>query len=175
MSAALSLTNTRNSAVELRIGSSSPFSGFLFFIFQSFRFAALYHSVRLCHLRKHPKQPIADLFDVSKSTVSEHLTHIYAAAELDASANCSEYSEQFARRGAARSKESLNTTILKPSLQLAIASIHRGRRSSADGRRVCCVILICADMYLTESAWKMEHSLARTISSVCWRRFARSS
>ncbi len=31
-------------------------------------------------------QLIADLFDVSKSTVSEHLTHIYAAAELDASA-----------------------------------------------------------------------------------------
>lgn len=30
-------------------------------------------------------QLIADLFDVSKSTVSEHLTHIYAAAELDAS------------------------------------------------------------------------------------------
>lgn len=31
-------------------------------------------------------QLIADLFDVSKSTVSEHFTHIYAAAELDASA-----------------------------------------------------------------------------------------
>ena len=35
-------------------------------------------------------QLIADLFDMSKSTMSEHLTHIYAAAELDASANCSE-------------------------------------------------------------------------------------
>ena len=31
-------------------------------------------------------QLIADLFDVAKSTVSEHLTNIYAAAELDAAA-----------------------------------------------------------------------------------------